>query len=93
MQHDPKIVFGYVEERANLLAFQAVHLAHGENSADIFGQLARAIAKCLPEHLAIQTGAGAGPFLRRVFRFPGALGQAVRDKTVALLIGKKLQVR
>ena len=77
MQHHPEVALRDAQQFANLLALNAIHLAHGKDRGHFFGQFAGAIAIGLPEQLIIQTLALTMPFLGTQFMNPTALAQTV----------------
>src|SRR5258708_12181757 len=71
MKHDPEIAFGYGKHRANLLAFDFIHLAQHENVCDPLRKLVQAVPHRLPESGAMQAFTGLTfPLLRPFHMYP-----------------------
>src|SRR5262249_55672942 len=92
MQHHPEIVLGNVQQRADLLGFDAIQLPQIEGRRNVLRQFVGTITERLPESFIVEALAGIRPLLRAGGVDPAVFTQAVRDKPLAFLVRVKLQV-
>jgi hypothetical protein len=93
MEHYPEVALADIEQRADLLASDFLHLAHNENPGDVLRQSGHAFTKGFPELRFIQGLTRVRrPIGRPVFRCPSPLGQTIGDKLARFLRGAKLQI-